>query len=134
MTYSNPATQGKKITIIFGVVLSVLVLLTINSVIDNDFWFLLKGGDYVMANGIPHTEPFTMHQGWNFVMQQWLSSVIFALIYNTFGVMGVLYAGPVSDGLAFLVSATLLIFERKRTVSTKKKEILPVTKRLLRRG
>ena len=25
MTYSNPATQGKKITIIFGVVLSVLV-------------------------------------------------------------------------------------------------------------
>ena len=32
MTYSNPATQGKKITIIFGVVLSVLVLLTINPV------------------------------------------------------------------------------------------------------
>lgn len=53
MTYSNPATQGKKITIIFGVVLSVLVLLTINPVIDNDFWFLLKGGDYVMAMAFP---------------------------------------------------------------------------------
>ena len=106
MTYSNPATQGKKITIIFGVVLSVLVLLTINPVIDNDFWFLLKGGDYVMANGIPHTEPFTMHQGWNFVMQQWLSSVVFALIYNTFGVMGMV----VTMSIISLIT-TLIIYK-----------------------
>lgn len=106
MTYSNPATQGKKIAIIFGVVLSVLVLLTINPVIDNDFWFLLKGGDYVMANGIPHTEPFTMHQGWNFVMQQWLSSVIFALIYNTFGVMGMV----VTMSIISLIT-TLIIYK-----------------------
>ena len=43
------------------------------------------------------------------------------ILSNTFGVMGVLYAGPVSDGLAFLVSATLLIFER-RSLNKKEKE------------
>lgn len=43
------------------------------------------------------------------------------ILSNTFGVMGVLYAGPVSDVLAFLVSATLLIFER-RSLNKKEKE------------
>lgn len=43
------------------------------------------------------------------------------ILSNIFGVMGVLYAGPVSDGLAFLVSATLLIFER-RSLNKKEKE------------
>lgn len=43
------------------------------------------------------------------------------ILSNIFGVVGVLYAGPVSDGLAFLVSATLLIFER-RSLNKKEKE------------
>lgn len=43
------------------------------------------------------------------------------ILSNIFGVIGVLYAGPVSDGLAFLVSATLLIFER-RSLNKKEKE------------
>ena len=43
------------------------------------------------------------------------------ILSNIFGEMGVLYAGPVSDGLAFLVSATLLIFER-RSLNKKEKE------------
>lgn len=70
--------------------------------LDNDIWFLLNSGRYVLANGIPHVEPFTIHQGWNFVMQQWLSGVIFWLTYNSFGEIG----------LRFLVMAfyILIIF------------------------
>ena len=45
------------------------------------------------------------------------------ILSNTFGVMGVLYAGPVSDGLAFLVSATLLIFERRSLKKKEKEEV-----------
>lgn len=45
------------------------------------------------------------------------------ILSNIFGVMGVLYAGPVSDGLAFLVSATLLIFER-RSLNKKEKGVI----------
>ena len=45
------------------------------------------------------------------------------ILSKMFGIMGVLYAGPTSDGLAFLVSATLLILERK-SLTKKSKEII----------
>lgn len=57
---------------------------------DNDIWFLLNNGRYVLNHGIPHVEPFTIHQGLHYVMQQWLSSIIFYSIYNTFGKNGIL--------------------------------------------
>lgn len=41
------------------------------------------------------------------------------ILTKLFGVMGVLYAGPVSDGLAFLISATLLYFEVKKLTGKK---------------
>ena len=36
------------------------------------------------------------------------------LLGNTFGVEGILYSGPVGDGIAFLLSATLLIIDFKK--------------------
>lgn len=44
------------------------------------------------------------------------------ILSKIYGMMGVLYAGPVSDGLAFLVSTTLLAFERK-SLNRKNEEI-----------
>lgn len=44
------------------------------------------------------------------------------ILSKMFGLMGVLYAGPVADGLAFLVSATLLLLERK-SLNKKSKEV-----------
>ena len=52
-------------------------VLFINVGIDNDIWFLLNSGRYVLANGIPHVEPFTMHANMHFVMPQWLSAVLY---------------------------------------------------------
>ncbi len=43
------------------------------------------------------------------------------ILTKLFGVMGVLYAGPVSDGLAFIISGTLLFFE-VRKLNGKKEE------------
>lgn len=57
--------------------------------LDNDIWFLLNHGRYVLANGIPHIEPFTIHEGFKFVMQQWLSAVMFWLAYTALGDIGV---------------------------------------------
>ncbi len=52
---------------------------------NNDTYWLVNSGRYVIAHGIPHIEPFTLHQGMHFVMQQWLSATVFALIYNALG-------------------------------------------------
>ena len=58
--------------------------------LDNDIWFLLNSGRYVLQHGIPTIEPFTMHQGFHFVMQQWLSAVIFWSVYAKLGAAGIL--------------------------------------------
>ncbi len=43
----------------------------------------------------------------------------FIILGKMFGVIGMLYAGPVADGLAFIVSSTLLIFEVKNLSKVK---------------
>ena len=58
--------------------------------LNSDVWFILNSGRYVMANGIPHTEPFSIHEGLDFVLEQWLTDVIFWNIYDSFGVDGLL--------------------------------------------
>jgi hypothetical protein len=58
--------------------------------LDNDAYWLIQSGRYVLEHGIPVTDPLSMHSGLTFVMQQWLSAVCFASIYDTFGVIGIL--------------------------------------------
>lgn len=65
-----------------------LPCLLITRVLDNDTWFLLNSGRYVMNNGIPHIEPFTIHENMHFVMQQWLTDVIYWITYDNFGENG----------------------------------------------
>lgn len=59
--------------------------------LNNDTYFLIKSGQYVIAHGIPTIEPFTMHVGLNFMMQQWLSGVVIGSVYTLLGQIG-LYA------------------------------------------
>jgi len=62
--------------------------LLISQALDNDVWFLLNSGRYVLHNGFPVTEPFTVHEGLSFVMQQWLTSSLFWTVYAKLGVFG----------------------------------------------
>lgn len=57
---------------------------------DNDIWFLLNNGRYILNHGFFHTDPFTIHVGLHCITQQWLSSVVFYLIYNYTGKYGLL--------------------------------------------
>lgn len=50
------------------------------------------------------------------------SAIILSKVY---GVMGVLYAGPVADALAFIISAILLVFEVKKLNKPVKEESVP---------
>ena len=55
---------------------------------EADIWFLLNHGEYVLENGFPLIEPFSMHQGFSFIMQQWLSAVIFYIGHSLLGQYG----------------------------------------------
>lgn len=56
-----------------------------NKTPDNDIWFLLNNGRYVFNHGIPYYDPFTIHEGLKYIMQQWLTSSIFWGLFNSFG-------------------------------------------------
>jgi hypothetical protein len=81
---NNVSRNDKKILI----PLMFLPCLLIQRELNNDIWFLLNSGRYVMNYGIPHIEPFTIHSNMEFLMQQWLSSVLFWITYDNFGEAG----------------------------------------------
>ena len=55
-----------------------------NFTIDNDFWFTVAEGKYVLKNGFPHTVPFTIYNNLEFIYQSWGTGVIFYLIHTSF--------------------------------------------------
>lgn len=52
---------------------------------DNDIWFILNNGRYIFSHGIPYTDPFSIHEGLKYVMQQWGTSSLFWGLYDLFG-------------------------------------------------
>jgi hypothetical protein len=86
LSHQQREISSKDKTIILWLLFFPCIL--INQTLDNDIWFILNNGRYVLQHGIPYIEPFTLHQGMAYVMQQWLSSVIFWTIYSKLGAAG----------------------------------------------
>lgn len=78
----------KILTIILLIIMSLLVsFFTFN--LDNDFWFLINLGERILNEGFITTDIFTIHSNLSFFPQQWLTDVIFYLIYSKFKVFGI---------------------------------------------
>lgn len=89
-----------------------------NKTPDNDIWFILNNGKYLFAHGIPHTDPFTIHEGLKYAMQQWMTSRLFWWLFDTFGKQGIIvmmYA--VSIALLFSYYKLLYIVTESRSRS-----------------
>ena len=56
--------------------------------LDNDIWYLLSEGRYIVKNGIYYVDVLSMHEGLQVVVQNWLSASIFWIIYSFFGEIG----------------------------------------------
>ncbi len=99
---ANRNPVGKK-TRIFLTLLLFLPCLLIPTGLDNDIWFLLNSGRYVLQHGIPYIEPFTLHQNMQFVMQQWLSAVVFWGVFAKLGAAGLIALVSVMFGCTVAV-------------------------------
>ena len=97
-------------------VLPIIFFFFIDMSRETDIWFLFSHGREVLMNGFPHTEFLTIHTGLHFVMQQWLSSVIFYFIYNNFGFVG-LYI------LMFIINGLIILFTYKLCLVITNKKI-----------
>ena len=72
-------------------IIPILFFVMENFTIDNDFWFTIAEGKYVLKKGFPHTVPFTIYNNLDFIYQSWGTGVIFYLIHKYFGLYGMLF-------------------------------------------
>lgn len=84
---------------LFG--LSYFAFLAAYTSFDNDLWFILASGREIIENGIPYTNPWSMHTDMAIVVQQWLSAVIIYAIYSVAGMTG-------TEILVFILIAVLI--------------------------
>ena len=82
---------------------------------EADTWFLLSHGRIVLNYGIPHTEMLSMHTGFSFVMQQWLTATIFYILYKYVGELGFYIVYLILNALI-----TYLIYKLCMVISDKK--------------
>lgn len=83
--------------------------------LDNDIWFLLNTGENILKEGFTRIEPFTMHVDFSYMSQQWLSSVIFYLIYNNLGIHGMLcFVILMNIMIVFLLYRLLLLITNNK--------------------
>ena len=86
---------------------------------DNDIWFLVNTGRYILNNGFPTIDQFTIHEGFNLVIQQWIPDVIFYFIYDNFGKIGLyILTNLVNIYIVFITYKLLmLVTDNKRNLS-----------------
>ena len=77
---------------------------------EADTNFIMNIGRHVVEHGIPHVDPFTIHDGIQLVAQQWLSGVIFFEAHELFGVAGLKLAD-------FICAALLIILHWRLCLS-----------------
>ncbi|MCI6354011.1 hypothetical protein [Eubacterium coprostanoligenes] len=79
------AEKIRKILLLF-IVIAVPTAIFLIRDLDNDTWFMLNHGRYILENGLyPEFEPFTVHEGLHFTFQKWLCCVLFWVIYKYCG-------------------------------------------------
>lgn len=66
--------------------------------LDNDAWFILNTGRYILKHGFFYIDPFTIHEGLHMIVQQWLTAVIY---WSTFHYLG---------NIGFFIFITLLTY------------------------
>ena len=99
--------------------LSKLILLCIpfyfpGMCMDNDFWFIINHGRYLLQNGFANIEPFTVHEGLAFSFEKWLTCIVFYKVYDWFGAMGMyIFMLMVFAVILFLFYKACMIFSNR---------------------
>ena len=76
-----------KYVIVF--LIPIAAVMVCNNGLNNDSWFVLAEGREIVENGIYYEDQLSMHEGLNFVVQNYGFAVIFYLIYSVFGPVGI---------------------------------------------
>lgn len=103
--------KNKKLIVTFIICIAILTATVIHKTFENDTFFTIPTGNYIIHNGVNDAEPFTWHQNLKFTKLRWGFDVVVATIYNIAGFGGV-YAFTIF--MSVLIGVTLFITLVKR--------------------
>lgn len=68
-----------------------LIKIICNNNPDNDFWWLAATGRWIAKHrAVPKINPFTWHENFEIIVQQWLPCVLNYITYQKAGIVGVI--------------------------------------------
>ena len=82
-------TVNIKFNILAIICICIFTLGLVTKSLQNDTYYTITLGKYVLDNGIDMMEHFAWHEGLIYTYPHWLYDVFIYLIYNSFGFMGV---------------------------------------------
>ena len=92
-----------------AVVFIVVMFSGANLLNDPDTYWHLATGEWILANGFPHSDPFSStYAGEPWIAKEWLSQIIYALVYRLGGWTAIAVLAAASFAVSFAVLARAL--------------------------
>lgn len=85
------------------VCISVFIVGIVIKTLQNDTYYTIKLGEYILNNGIDMMEHFAWHEGLIYTYPHWLYDIFIYLIYHAFGFYGI-YASSILLGIVLGLS------------------------------
>lgn len=103
MKTKNRKKVNFKFNILAIICISIFMIGITGKSLQNDTFYTIKLGEYVLNNGIDMMEHFAWHEGLIYTYPHWLYDIFIYLIYNAFGFTGV-YVSSIVLGIVLGVS------------------------------
>ena len=92
-----------KFNLLAIICISIFVIGIVERTLQNDTYYTITLGKYILNNGIDMMEHFSWHQGLIYTYTHWLYDVFMYIIYNTFGFVGI-YGSSIVLGIILGIS------------------------------
>ena len=92
-----------KFNLLAIICISIFVIGIVEKTLQNDTYYTITLGKYILNNGIDMMEHFSWHQGLIYTYPHWLYDVFMYIIYNTFGFVGI-YGSSIVLGIILGIS------------------------------
>ena len=80
--------EGNILSRLAKIIILAMPLSYVGVTMDNDLWFTINHGRYLLTYGFTNIEPFTVHEGLAFSFEKWLTCITFYKVYDWFGEWG----------------------------------------------
>ncbi len=104
--------KNKKLICILAICVAILTATVIHKRFENDTYFTIPTGNYILQHGVNEDEPFTWHENLKFTKLRWGFDIVVALTYNVAGFTG-LYVFVILMSIAIGLTMFITLIKRK---------------------